>query len=236
MTSCADDPAGRSGGTPLTALPGPVQGWTPSATPDIVAVLAPYVAGRPTALLLDLRDGGTPPLEHGRPPHLTLFDRYEDIDFTHFEALVAVTWRCYAAPVPTLHFGPRALCVGVGCTRGTPPDAFARSAEAMLAAAGLALASVRVVATATRKQDEPALRRWAAALGARFATFDDAALAAQASVAPAPGVLAKAGLPPVAEAAALAAAGRSDLLLARRKAALPSGHHHTLAVAVAGDV
>jgi hypothetical protein len=234
-TSCGD--LARSvGAAQLSGLLDPVRGWTPFATPDIVTVLGPYVAGRPTALLLDVRNGGTPPLEQERRAHVTVFDRFEDIDFTHFEVLVAVTWRRYEAPVPTLHLWARALCVGVGCTRGTSPEAFARSADAMLSAAGLAPAAVRVVATATRKRDEPALRLWAASLGASFATFDDATLAAQPTVAPAPHVHEAAGLPPVAEAAALAAADRSELLLARRKASLPLGHHHTLAVAVAANV
>ncbi len=127
------------------------------------------------------------------------------------------------------------LCVGVGCTRGAPVAALAAVATAMLQAAGLTPAAVRLVATAGRKQDEPALRHWAEALGVRFISFDDATLAAQPVVTRSTRVQAAIGLPSVAEAAALAAAGGTELLLTRRTAPLPGGHHLTLAVAVARE-
>jgi cobalamin biosynthesis protein CbiG len=125
----------------------------------------------------------------------------------------------------------RRLCVGVGSTHGAPPDAFARSAEAMLKAAGLAPDAVGTVATSRRKRDEPALRRWAESIGAHFVTFDDATLSAQPAPTRSAQVHAKIGIASVAEAAALAASGGTVLLLTRRTAVLPGGHHHTLAVA-----
>ena len=67
-------------------------------------------------------------------------------------------------------------------------------------------------------------------LGAGFVSFDDATLAAQPVTTRSARVQAAIGLPSVAEAAALAAAGPTDLLLTRRTAALPGGHHLTLAV------
>ena len=129
---------------------------------------------------------------------------------------------------------PLPLCVGLGCTRGAPAEALAAAATAMLHAAGLAAERVCVLASARHKQDEPALRQWAERLGARFVTFDDATLAAQPVATRLARVKAAIGLPSVAEAAALAAAARTELLLTRRSAALPGGHYLTLAVAVAG--
>lgn len=105
------------------------------------------------------------------------------------------------------------------------------AAAAMLEAAGLAPAAVRLVATARRKQDEPAPRLWAESLGVPFMSFDDATLAAQTLATPSARVQAAIGLPSVAEAAALAAADGGELLLTRRSAALPGGHYLTLAVA-----
>lgn len=127
------------------------------------------------------------------------------------------------------------LCVGVGCTRGAPAAAFAAAATAMLQAAGLAPEAVRLVATASRKQDEPALRHWADALGIPFISFDDTTLAAQPVATRSARVQQAIGLPAVAEAAALAAAGATELLLTRRTAELPGGHHLTLAVALARE-
>jgi hypothetical protein len=108
----------------------------------------------------------------------------------------------------------------------------ARTLAAFLAD-GFAAFGALVFATAGCQQDEPALRRWAASLGARLRTFDDATLAVQPGVLPTRRGRAQIGLPAVAEAAALAAADQSELLLTRRKAALPEGHHHALAVALA---
>ena len=131
--------------------------------------------------------------------------------------------------------GP-ALLVGVGCTRGAPAEALASAATAILHAAGLAPEAVRLVATARRKIDEPALRQWAEALGVPLMCFDDAALAAQNVATPSARVQQAIGLVSVAEAAALAAAERTELLLTRRSAALPGGHHLTLAVAREAEV
>lgn len=218
---------------PHASQPGPANGWTPAAAPDFATVIARYLNRRPTALLLDLRDHGPGRGQPGLAGHVTLFRRFEDIDFDKFELLIAVTWRHYTAPVPSLHLWARAVCVGVGCTRGSDPQALASSAEAMLLAEGVAPAAVRVVASARLRQDEPALRDWAAALGAAFVTFDAATLGACGVPNPSDIVASRLGTPSVAEAAALTAAGRADLLIPKRKAALPGGHYHTLAVAVA---
>lgn len=132
---------------------------------------------------------------------------------------------------PTVVAAAPGLCVGLGCTRGAPPAAVAEAAAALLQAAGLAPASVRLLASARRKQDEPALCQWAAALCVPFITFDDATLAAQPVATRSARVRAATGLDSVAEAAALAAAAAGELLLTRRSAALPGGHFLTLAVA-----
>ena len=213
-------------------LLGRTHGWTPAASPDFNAVIARFVNRRPTALLLEVRDRGTAFLERTRPDHVAVFQRYEEIDFTRFELLIAVTYRRLAPPVPSLQFWARALCVGIGCTRGAPSTVLASSADALLAASNFPPAAVRCVASAALKADEPALRNWAAALGAEFLTFDDATLAGQPIATPSAIVQEKIGLPGVAEAAALAAAARGPLLVPKQKAALGDDHHHTFAVAL----
>jgi precorrin-4 C11-methyltransferase len=213
-------------------LLGRAHGWTPAASPDFNAVVARFVNRRPTALLLEVRDRGTAFLERTRPANVTIFQHYEDIDFARFELLIVVTYRRLTPPVPCLQLWARALCVGIGCTRGAPPAPLAESANSLLAANNFPPAAVRCVASAALKADEPALRDWAATLGVEFVTFDDATLAAQPVVTPSAVVQEKIGLPSVAEAAALAAAAKGPLLLPKQKAALGGDHHHTLAVAL----
>ena len=211
----------------------PTYGWTAAAAPDLTKVIALFVNRRPTALLLDVQDRGTEYLERSRPDHVTLFDRYEDIPFDRFDLLIAATYRVYDAPVPTLHLWARALALGIGCTRDCDADGLVASVGRLLLANGLAPAAVRVIASAALKDDEPALHACADHLGAPFLVLDDARLRAQPVPTPSETVLAKVGVPSVAEAAALAAAEQPVLLLTKQKAALDTGHHHTLAVAVA---
>jgi hypothetical protein len=212
---------------------GPTHGWTPSATPDLTTAIALHVNRRPTALVLDVHDRGTQRLERSLGTHVTLFRRFEDIDFSSFELLIAVTYRRYDAPVPMLHLWARALCVGVGCTRGSDPPALAASAERLLRDEGLAQEAVRSVASARLRHDEQALIAWAGSLGASFVTFEETTLRMVPVPTPSAVVHERVGTPSVAEAAALAAAEQSELLMTKRKAALPDGNHHTLAVAVA---
>jgi cobalamin biosynthesis protein CbiG len=195
------------------------------------AAVAHRLDGRPAALLVEIEGVDAAALAGRFGATLTVFVSYDDIDFTHVEALLTVTWRPLSAPVPVLPLWPRVLCVGVGCTGGIPADAFAASAEAMLHAAGLAPQAVAVVATTARRAVEPALSAWTQALGAAFVVCDDATLAAHPGPACSTHMQARHGLPGVAEAAALATADAMSLLLPRQKAALPGGHHHTLAVA-----
>jgi|tagenome__1003787_1003787.scaffolds.fasta_scaffold20853810_2 hypothetical protein len=213
---------------PLDAVMPPIA-WPLS--PQDEAALVCALDGREAALLVDIEGVDAPALARRLGAPVTAFARYEDIDFTQIKVLVAVTWRLLSAPVPVLALCPRVLCVGVGCTSLIPSDAFAVSADSMLRAAGLAPNAVAVVASTARRAAEPALAAWAQALGAAFVTCDDARLAAHPGPTRSATVHARHGLPGVAEAAALATADATVLLLARQKAALPGGHHHTLAVA-----
>ncbi|WP_210491756.1 cobalamin biosynthesis protein [Patulibacter sp. SYSU D01012] len=120
--------------------------------------------------------------------------------------------------------GPRAVVLGVGASRGCPPDELAALADATLAEAGRGRADVVAVASAEIKADEPAVLALAAALGvpARFLPGD--ALAAVAVPTPSAVVAAAVGTPSVAEASALLVAGGDDpraarLLVTKRRSA-----------------
>lgn len=129
--------------------------------------------------------------------------------------------------------GPRSVVLGVGASRGCPPDELATLADAALAEAGRARADVLAVASAEIKADEPAVLALATALGvpARFLPGD--VLAAVAVPTPSAVVAAAVGTPSVAEASALLVAGADDpgaarLLVTKRRTA-----HATCAVATA---
>ncbi len=114
-----------------------------------------------------------------------------------------------------LFYRPRRLLLGVGCERGTPPEALRDHALRVLAGAGLAPAAVAAVVSIDLKADEPAVHALADHLGVPARFFPAARLGEEAHrlARPSETVRAEVGVPGVAEAAALAAAGPDGRLL-----------------------
>lgn len=113
------------------------------------------------------------------------------------------------------------IVAGVGCRRGTASqDVLATITEA-LAAAGRPGTAPALLATNGAKSVEPGLQAAAATLGVRLEVPAQAALQAAAPrcLTRSAASLAATGLPSLAEAAALAAAGPGAILLGPRLAA-----------------
>ena len=53
-----------------------------------------FVSGKPTALLLEVRDKGTDWLEAHLPPHVEVFYRLKDIEVSRFQLVLASRRRC----------------------------------------------------------------------------------------------------------------------------------------------
>jgi cobalt-precorrin 5A hydrolase / cobalt-factor III methyltransferase / precorrin-3B C17-methyltransferase len=122
-------------------------------------------------------------------------------------------------------YRPPSLLVGVGASRGAPAAEIGRLIDSTLAELGLSSGSVRYVATADVKADEPGLLAAAAERGWPVATFPASRLAAVPVPNPSEVVRRAVGTPSVAEAAALIEPG-ATLLAAKRASA-----HATVAVA-----
>jgi cobalamin biosynthesis protein CbiG len=119
--------------------------------------------------------------------------------------------------------GEAMIVAGVGCRRGASAAAVTAAIEAALAGAGLAPASLKAIATGAVKRDEAGVAAAAAALAVPLVLVAQADLAAAAprTLTRSERVEALTGLPSLAEAAALAAAGRASRLLAARIAVGP---------------
>ena len=114
--------------------------------------------------------------------------------------------------------GEAMIVAGIGCRKGASAAEIEAAIETALEHAGRPLARLDLMATAARKRDEEGIAAAAAARGLRLIFVDQADL----EIASARGatwsrrVLALAGVPSVAEAAALAAGGtRARLILPR---------------------
>jgi len=110
------------------------------------------------------------------------------------------------------------IVAGIGCRRGAAAVDIEAAILAALARAGIRAADLNAIATSTAKETEAGIATAASTFGVRIMPIAEAALkAAGARVATrSDRVLALTGVPSLAEAAALAAAGPSSHLIASR--------------------
>ena len=81
-----------------------------------------FVAGKPTALLLEVRDKGTDWLEAHLPPHVEVFYRLKDIKPSCFKLVLCVSPQVpYIEEVPSICYVPRVLHIGIGLARQAGP-------------------------------------------------------------------------------------------------------------------
>lgn len=227
---------------PLDIL-GREEGWSvefasPVAGETITTAMAAFVNYEPTTLLLDVRDSLTDQLERTAPPFVTIAYYYEQVDFSTCRLLLAVTPRLIDAPVQTVFYRPKVLCVGVGSERGIDPGRFVSSIMAEFAAAGFSPRSIRSVGSVDFKLDEQAFVVFAEACGTTLKGFAPELLESAGPVPnPSDVVFRKTGVRSVSEASAALLSGENRWLAEKRKVALagvPEGEprHYTFAVSL----
>jgi cobalt-precorrin 5A hydrolase len=138
-------------------------------------------------------------------------------------------WVDYLAPAPAnrLVLRPKVFAVGVGAHRGIGFEELRDFLGATFLEFGLALKSIRVLATIDRRVGEEGLALLAKSLSVPLIGYDPAALGAVAAPNPSELVRKNVGVNSVCEAAALLAAQPGRLLVPKRKSA-----RATLAVAL----
>jgi cobalt-precorrin 5A hydrolase len=116
------------------------------------------------------------------------------------------------------------IVAGVGCRRGTSAAQIEAAITVALGRAGLGIAAVHAVATSAAKAGERGIAAAASSIGVPLVLFapDDLAAAGVRAATRSERVLALAGVPSVAEAAALAAGGPAARLIAPRVAVGPA--------------
>lgn len=123
------------------------------------------------------------------------------------------------------------VTIGVGCDRGAALKTLTECVDAALAR--LDSPQVRMLASITQKQDEPAIRALAAARGWPLRFYSSTQLADIPVANPSETVRCVFGTPGVAEAAALRAADAQlkDLLIEKQTCRGADGKHATVAIA-----
>ena len=114
--------------------------------------------------------------------------------------------------------GEAVIVAGIGCRRGTTASEIEAAVSAALERAGRPLAQIDLMATAVGKRDEKGIAEAASARGVRlvFVAPDALEVASARGATWSARVLALAGVPSVAEAAALAACGPEATLILPR--------------------
>jgi cobalt-precorrin 5A hydrolase len=125
------------------------------------------------------------------------------------------------------------IVAGVGCRKGAQAADIEAAIAAAFARAGVATTRLLLIATSAAKGGEPGIAAAAAAIGVPLVLIpqDDLAAAGARTVTTSQRVIALAGVPSLAEAAALAAAGPAARLIAPRIAVGPA----TCALADTGE-
>ena len=144
---------------------------------------------------------------------------------------IEVTHEACRAAAERLTYHPKTLALGVGCERHAPAAELETLVMTTLAEAGLAPEAIACVVSLALKAAEPAVHALSQTLDvpARFLAQDALAAEARRLATPSEVVKAEIGIPGVAEAAALAAAGPAGRLLVTKR----KSRRCTVAVAIA---
>ena len=218
---------------PLDTL-GKKYDWTLIAK-DSNAAISTFVNGKPTALLLDIRDKGTDYLERTAPPHVSIFYSFEAIPQQDYELLMIVSPQQYDTSIPTITYIPKVLHLGMGCRKdmqGDPTVVYEHIKD-VLRDKRLYPEALADVNTIDLKKCEPVLTLLAyGVMECPFHTYTSEELKDIPVPNPSEKVLEVTESPSVSEASAIYAAHGGPLLVEKQKADLGKGNEYTFAVAL----
>ena len=202
---------------------------------DSNAAISTFVNGKPTALLLDIRDKGTYYLERTVPSHVSIFYSFEAIPQQDYELLMIVSPQQYDTSIPTITYIPKVLHLGMGCRKdmqGDPTVVYEHIKD-VLRDKRLYPEALADVNTIDLKKCEPVLTLLAyGVMECPFHTYTSEELKDIPVPNPSEKVLEVTESPSVSEASAIYAAHGGPLLVEKQKADLGKGNEYTFAVAL----
>ncbi|BDF56746.1 precorrin-4 C(11)-methyltransferase [Odoribacteraceae bacterium] len=207
-------------------------GWIPEPVGPMNEIIYKFVNRRPVALLLDIQDSGTRNLERTAPPHVDIYNSFQEIDQNRYEALIIVSPFIYPVVIPTLYYRPHVLSLGFGCRENCDPSGIREYITARLIEAGISPTSLTNLATIDIKKDEPVVDLLTHSLILSMDSYSPDELRDITVPNPSEKVREVTSSPSVAEAAALKSTGNTRLLLEKQKGKLSEGNDFTFAVAM----
>jgi len=204
-----------SGLWPLDVLP-QRYGWEMECEGSLTHLMAAFVNGERSALLLEVRDKGTMQMESSLPAHVELYYSADAIPVDEVAVIIAVTPKLYALGKKTIYYRPKVLQLGLGAQRHLPFEDFEKALKNKLIEHKLSPKSVLALATVDIKKDEEAFVALGQKWGVELSAYTGNELAQYAIPNPSDKVHEVTGSYGVAEAAAMHAAG-NGLLLEKQK-------------------
>ena len=192
-----------------------------------------FVNQNKTALLLDTKDKGTEYLERTKPEHVDIYYKYEDIDFSKYQLLIAVSPYIYDSGIEAIYYRPKVLHLGIGCRKNCNPEGIFNHIKNKLIKSKISSHSIKDISTIDLKKDEPLLGDLQKNFGNISANIYTAEELKDIEVAnPSEKVKSVTSIAGVSESTAIKSAMYGNLILEKQKGKLIEGNDFTFALAI----
>ena len=196
---------------------------------DMNKIIATFVSGQPTALLLDVRDEGTEYLERTLPAHVTIVNSMDEVTSDKYKLVIIVSPYLHRVPhrVQELHFVPMVGTIGFGLAhQAEDPLTIYDEIDKAFAERGVLPCSHKYC-TIDVKADEPFVKVFKEEYGEEVWFFTAEELAQVEVPHPSDTVMKHVGTPSVCEAAAILGSNHGKLVIEKVK-----GKNWTAALAI----
>lgn len=195
--------------------------------------IALYTNGKPTALLLEVRDKFTLELERTHAEHVDIYYKREDLDESKYELILVVSSRVYETSKPCIQYIPKSLALGLGCRYQCAPQDIPEYICNEIRRLGYYPEAIKRIGTIDLKKDEPLLKEMLQLLKIEEAdiyTSED--LAPVEIKNPSDYVFKVTGVYGVAESASRLSARMGSIVIEKQKGMLHDGNDFTFAVSI----
>lgn len=195
--------------------------------------LISFINQKRTALLLDIRDKGTEYLERTKPEHVTIYYKYDEIDFSQYKLFVAVSPYIYPVEIDTIYYRPQVLHLGVGCRKDCNSEGISEYLKNELSRKNISYFSIKDISSIDLKKDEALLIDLQKNLGNLPINIYSAEELKDIDVPnPSEKVESVTTVGGVSESTAIKSADYGDLILEKQKGKLSEGNDFTFALAL----